>query len=102
MFTLDHSADASTDATLRPLGSYRSKYGSAATSQSRAVTATARTVLSQWPAEQVAAFGALLRGERLVPATQLLRMERSLPHGRDTLATEVPETTVPEYAHRTI
>lgn len=37
--------------------------------------------LSQWPAEQVASFRALLRGERLVPAQDLLRIERSLPHG---------------------
>ena len=37
--------------------------------------------LSQWPAEQIASFRALLRGERLVPAKDLLRIERSLPHG---------------------
>jgi transposase len=37
--------------------------------------------LSQWPAEQVASFRALLRGERLVPVQDLLRIERSLPHG---------------------
>lgn len=37
--------------------------------------------LSKWPAEQIASFRALLRGERLVPAETLLRMERSLPHG---------------------
>lgn len=37
--------------------------------------------LSQWPAEQIASFRALLRGERLVPVQDLLRIERSLPHG---------------------
>jgi transposase len=37
--------------------------------------------LSHWPAEQIEAFRQLLRGERLVPAKDLLRIERSLPHG---------------------
>jgi hypothetical protein len=37
--------------------------------------------LSQWPAEQIASFRALLQGERLVRAEALVRIERSLPHG---------------------
>jgi hypothetical protein len=37
--------------------------------------------LSHWPADQIACFRALLRGERLVPAQDLLRIERSRPHG---------------------
>lgn len=37
--------------------------------------------LSKWPAEQIASFRALLQGERLVPTKDLLRIERSLPHG---------------------
>jgi hypothetical protein len=37
--------------------------------------------LSKWPAEQIESFRALLRGERLVPAKDLVRIERSLPHG---------------------
>jgi len=37
--------------------------------------------LSHWPAEQIASFRLLLRGERLVPAGDLFRIERTLPHG---------------------
>ena len=37
--------------------------------------------LSGWPAEQLEAFRRLLRGERLVPARDLLRIERTRPHG---------------------
>ena len=37
--------------------------------------------LSHWPAEQIEAFRQLLRGEHLVPAKELFRIERSLPHG---------------------
>ena len=37
--------------------------------------------LSHWPAEQIESFRRLLRGERLVPAGELFRIERSLPHG---------------------
>jgi len=37
--------------------------------------------LSHWPAAQIESFRALLRGERLVPAKDLVRIERSLPHG---------------------
>jgi transposase len=37
--------------------------------------------LSHWPGEQVEAFRLLLRGERLVPASELFRVERTLPHG---------------------
>ena len=37
--------------------------------------------LSHWPGEQVEAFRLLLRGERLVPAGELFRVERTLPHG---------------------
>jgi transposase len=37
--------------------------------------------LSHWPAEQIEAFRLLLRGERLVPAGELFRIERTLPHG---------------------
>jgi transposase len=37
--------------------------------------------LSHWPAEQIEAFRLLLRGERLVPADELFRVERTLPHG---------------------
>ena len=37
--------------------------------------------LSHWPAAQVESFRSLLRGERLVPVQDLLRIERSLPHG---------------------
>ena len=36
--------------------------------------------LAKSPAEQIEAFRALLRGQRLVPAKDLLRIERSLPH----------------------
>ena len=37
--------------------------------------------LSHWPGEQVEAFRLLLRGERLVPAGELFRVERTLLHG---------------------
>ena len=37
--------------------------------------------LSHWPAAQIESFRALLRGEHLVPAKDLVRIERSLPHG---------------------
>jgi transposase len=37
--------------------------------------------LSHWPGEQIEAFRLLLRGERLVPAHELFRVERTLPHG---------------------
>jgi hypothetical protein len=37
--------------------------------------------LSHWPGEQVEAFRLLLRGERLVPAGELFRIQRALPHG---------------------
>lgn len=37
--------------------------------------------LTHWPAEQVESFRLLLRGERLVPANELFRVERTLPHG---------------------
>jgi transposase len=37
--------------------------------------------LSHWPAEQIESFRSLLRGEHLVPAKDLVRIERSLPHG---------------------
>jgi transposase len=37
--------------------------------------------LSAWPPEQIASFRLLLRGERLVPAQDLFRIERTLPHG---------------------
>jgi len=37
--------------------------------------------LSDWPAEQVEALRRLLRGERLVPVSELFAIERSLPHG---------------------
>lgn len=37
--------------------------------------------LSHWPEEQIEAFRLLLRGERLVPANELFRVERTLPHG---------------------
>ncbi len=37
--------------------------------------------LSHWPAEQIESFRRLLRGDRLVPADELFRIERSLPHG---------------------
>jgi transposase len=37
--------------------------------------------LSHWPGEQVEAFRLLLRGERLVPASELFRIQRALPHG---------------------
>lgn len=37
--------------------------------------------LSHWPGEQIEAFRLLLRGERLVPASELFRVERTLPHG---------------------
>ena len=37
--------------------------------------------LSHWPAEQIETFRMLLRGERLVPAGELFRIERALPHG---------------------
>jgi Transposase DDE domain len=37
--------------------------------------------LSHWPAAQIASFRALLKGERLAPVQDLVRIERSLPHG---------------------
>jgi hypothetical protein len=37
--------------------------------------------LSHWPAAQVESLRALLRGERLVRAQDLVQIERSLPHG---------------------
>src|SRR3990172_8593495 len=37
--------------------------------------------VSHWAGEQVEAFRLLLRGERLVPAGELFRVERTLPHG---------------------
>jgi len=37
--------------------------------------------LSRWPREQVEALRLLLRGERLVPAGELFRVDRTLPHG---------------------
>src|SRR3990172_627366 len=37
--------------------------------------------LSHWPAGQLDSFRALLRGEALFAVTDLLRIERSLPHG---------------------
>ena len=37
--------------------------------------------LSRWPREQVEALRLLLRGERLIPAGELFRIERTLPHG---------------------
>jgi Transposase DDE domain len=37
--------------------------------------------LSDWPPEQVEALRRLLRGERLVPVSDLFTIERSLPHG---------------------
>jgi hypothetical protein len=37
--------------------------------------------LSHWPPEQLASFRLLLRGDRLVPAQDLFRIERTLPHG---------------------
>ena len=37
--------------------------------------------LSKWPKPQIESFRALLRGEQLVPARDLLRIERTLPHG---------------------
>ena len=42
-----------------------------------------RTVanLSNWPAEQIEQLRAVLRGERLLPATEAIEIIRSLPHG---------------------
>jgi hypothetical protein len=37
--------------------------------------------LSHWPAEQIEALRAVLRGERLVPADEGLQIVRALPHG---------------------
>jgi hypothetical protein len=37
--------------------------------------------ISHWPAAKIESFRALLRGERLVPAKDLVQIERSLPHG---------------------
>jgi transposase len=37
--------------------------------------------LTDWPADQVEAFRRLLKGEKLVPAGELLTIERSKPHG---------------------
>ncbi len=37
--------------------------------------------LTDWPPEQVEAFRRLLKGEKLVPAGELLTIERSKPHG---------------------
>jgi len=37
--------------------------------------------LSDWPEHQIESFRRLLRGERLVPADELFRIERSRPHG---------------------
>src|SRR4029453_5773433 len=37
--------------------------------------------LSDWPAEQIEALRAVLRGDRLVPAGEGMQIVRALPHG---------------------
>jgi len=44
--------------------------------------------LSKWPAARVESFRLLLRGEPLIPAQEMLRIERSLPHGHVELILE--------------
>jgi Transposase DDE domain len=44
--------------------------------------------LSDWPAERIALLRAVLRGDRLVPASEGVAIERALPHGHVMAALE--------------